>query len=91
LPLANWGKENVLKLKKQNKRVSKKNNKKAEKLKLILLLFIVLLIIYILTAIVNLVIKPVDVVLVEEGKIYSEETAVGYILRDEEVISRSKL
>ena len=78
-------------MKKQNKRVSKKNNEKAERLKLILLLLTVLLIIYILIAIVNLVIKPVDVVLVEEGKIYSEETTVGYILRDEEVISRSKL
>ena len=48
-------------------------------------------IVYVLYAIINLVIKPVDKVLIEEGKIYLEETTVGYILRDEEVISRSKL
>ena len=78
-------------MKKQNKRVSKKNNKNAKKLKFILLLLIVTIIIYILYAIINLIVKPVDVVLVEEGKIYLEEKTVGYILRDEEVVSRTKL
>ena len=78
-------------MRKQNKRVLKKNNKKTEKLKFILLLLIVVIIVYMMYAIINLVIKPVDIVLVEEGIIYSEETAVGYVLRDEEVVSRSKL
>ena len=78
-------------MKKQNKRVSKKNNKKTNNLKFTLLLLFVVIIVYILYAIINLVIKPVDVVLVEEGKIYLEEKTVGYILRDEEVVSRTKL
>lgn len=78
-------------MKKQNKRVSKKNSKKENKIKLTLMLLFVAIIVYILYAIINLVIKPVDVVLVEEGKIYLEEKTVGYILRDEEVISRTKL
>jgi len=74
-------------LKKQNKRISNKNQKKQTNIKFILLLLILTVIIYILYAIINLVIRPVDVVLVEEGTIYSEETTIGYILRDEEVIS----
>jgi len=78
-------------LKKQNKRISKNNKKREKNIKYIILLLVIALIIYILWAIINLVIKPVDVVLVEEGKIYSEETAVGYVLREEEVVSRSKL
>lgn len=78
-------------MKKQNKRISKKSKVKEKNIKSAILLFIGGIIIYILWAIINLVIKPVDIVLVEEGKIYSEETTVGYILRDEEVVSRSKL
>lgn len=74
-------------MKKQNKRITSKNKNKEKKVKFVLLLLVIALIAYIFYAILNLVIKPVDVVLVEEGKIYSEETAVGYILRDEEVIS----
>jgi len=78
-------------LKKQNKRISKKSEKKQNNIKFILLLIMLAVIVYVLYAIINLVIKPVDKVLIEEGKIYLEETTVGYILRDEEVISRSKL
>ena len=91
MPLANLRKESVLKLKKQNKRVLKRNNKKVENVKLILVFIFIIIIFYVLYAIVNLVIKPVDVVLVEEGKIYLEEKTVGYVLREEEIISRTKL
>jgi len=78
-------------LKKQNKRISKKSKHKKNNIKILLALFIILAIVYALYAIINLVIKPVDKVLIEEGKIYSEETVVGYIMRDEEVVSRAKL
>ena len=78
-------------MKKQNKRISLKSKEKEKNMKILILFLIIVLIIYIFYAIINLVIKPVDVVLVEEGKIYSEETVVGYIIREEEVISRRKL
>jgi len=78
-------------LRKQNKRVYNKTKNKQKKLKSILLIFVVITIVYVMYTIIDLVIKPVDAVLVEEGKIYSEETTVGYILRDEIVISRWKL
>jgi len=78
-------KEKTQKLKKQNKRISNKTKK--TNAKFLLLISIIIIIIYILYAIINLVIKPVDAVLVEEGKIYLEETVTGYVLRDEEVIS----
>jgi len=91
LPLANLRKEKKLKLKKQNKRISLKSKKKEKNIKVLILFFVIILIIYIFYAIINLVIKPVDIVLVEEGKIYSEETVVGYIIREEEVIGRRKL
>lgn len=78
-------------MRKQNKRILNENKNKEKNIKFIILFLVVAAIVYVLYAIINLVIKPVDVVLVEEGKIYSEETTVGYILRDEEVISRTKL
>ena len=89
--MANLGKENNLKLKKQNKRITSKNKKRENNIKSVILLLIIAIIIYSLWAIINLVIKPVDIVLVEEGKIYLEETTVGYILRDEEIVSRAEL
>ena len=78
-------------MKKQNKRISKKNKSSKKNIKFVISCLSVTIIIYILWAIINLVIKPVDIVLVEEGKIYSEETTVGYILRDEEIVARRKL
>jgi len=78
-------------LKKQNKRISKNSKHREQKIKSLLLIIIIGVTIYVLNLTINLVIKPVDKVLIEEGKIYLEETTVGYILRDEEVVSRRKL
>lgn len=75
-------------MKKKNKRISSKYKQNKNNIKFILFLIGISVIIYILYAIINLVIKPVDIVLVEEGKIYSEDTVVGYVLRDEQVVSR---
>ncbi|MBR6504746.1 MAG: hypothetical protein IKT41_03435 [Clostridia bacterium] len=74
-------------MKKQNKRITKKKKNKEKNIKPILIFFMLIVILYSLYSIINLVIKPVDVVLVEEGKIYSEETTVGYILREEVIVS----
>lgn len=53
-----------------------------------ILLFILMLTIlaYVLYAIYNLIKQPTDIVLVEQGKLYLEESVTGYLIRDEEVI-----
>lgn len=54
--------------------------------RILLMLLLILLVIYILYEIINLIIKPTDIVTVEKGKIYSESQAEGYIIREEEVL-----
>lgn len=52
----------------------------------LLLLIIVLIIVYVLYKVVSLVITPTDVSVVENGFISSEESAIGYVIRDEKVV-----
>lgn len=54
--------------------------------RILLMLLLILLVIYILYEMINLIIKPTDIVTVEKGKIYSESQAEGYIIREEEVL-----
>ena len=68
----------------------KKNNKfieilKKHKKKIIMLLLLCLLA-YIVFVVVKLIQNPTDTVYVEMGQIQEEETAVGYIVRDETVL-----
>ena len=64
-----------------------KNKKVVNERKKILISFILLIIlIYIFYAIYLLIKEPTDTFTVEEGTLYLEETAVGYIIRDETVI-----
>lgn len=52
----------------------------------ILLLIIVLTIVYVLYKVINLVITPTNISVVENGFISSEESATGYVIRDEKII-----
>lgn len=52
----------------------------------IVILIAIAILIYMIYAIINLIIKPTDTFLVENGKISYEETVQGYIIRDETVI-----
>lgn len=64
-----------------------KNNKKDLNIKLIVALVIILaLVIYAICIVVNLIKKPTDTFLVENGKISFEESVQGYIIRDETVV-----
>ena len=54
--------------------------------RILLMLLLILLVIYILYEMINLIIKPTDIVAVEKGKIYSETSAEGYIIREEEIL-----
>ena len=67
-----------------------KNNKfiefiKNHKRKILMLLFICI-IIYIGYIVIRLLQNPTDTVYVEMGKIQEEETAIGYVIRDETVL-----
>lgn len=66
------------------------SNKKKEKInvqRIITLIFAVALLIYVIYAIINLIVKPTDTFLVENGKISFEESTHGYVIRDETVIT----
>ena len=70
-------------MKRKNNRIInilKRNRKK------ILLLLLVCVLIYVIYMVARLIQKPTDTVYVEMGQIREEEIAVGYIIRDEEVI-----
>ena len=61
---------------KQEKR--KMNVKK----KILLILAIIAILSYVIYIVYNLIIKPTDTFVIENGKISSEETVQGYIIRD---------
>ena len=73
-----------------NKSKTKKENKLIKVLKVhkkkLLMLVLLCLIIYVIYIVVQLIKKPTDTVYVEMGQIEEEESAVGYIIRDEEVL-----
>lgn len=65
----------------------KKNKKKINTQKYFIFLIIVLfIVIYAIYTVFNLIIKPTDTFIVENGKLSSEETLQGYIIRNETVL-----
>ena len=78
-------------MKKQDKTIKEKetekiNDKKINKKKIILYIVGLAIVIYLLYTIYLLIKEPTNIVTVEEGKLYLEETDVGYIIRDEKVV-----
>lgn len=72
---------------KENKTKTKQNKKTKNKLlSKLLYIIVILIIIYIVYKIINLVINPTDISVVENGSITSEESAIGYVIREEKVI-----
>lgn len=62
------------------------NSNKELNMKRVTAVVAVVMLIYFAFAIVKLVKDPTDTFLVEEGKLYNEESATGYVIRDESVI-----
>ncbi len=60
--------------------------KNKQRKKVIISIIIILLICYLVYTIYLLVKQPTDIFTVEEGKVYLEETDIGYIIRDEQVV-----
>lgn len=66
-----------------NQRKKKKYNKKYN---ILIALAGVVILVYILYAIINLIKSPADVFIIEYGNVSLEESAIGYLIRDESVI-----
>lgn len=60
--------------------------KKIKKKKIILYLLLLIVIIYVIYTIYLLVKQPTNIFTIEEGKLYQEETDIGYVIRDEKVV-----
>ena len=60
----------------------KHKNKVFNIIKLILIIFIIAIIVY---KVIKLILVPTDISVVENGLISSEETAIGYVIRDEKI------
>lgn len=70
-------------MKEKSKKGKKLNKKKLGQTLSLLVTFIIVMCIF--YSIINLLIEPSDVFVIENGKIYEEETNVGYIIRDEKI------
>lgn len=63
-----------------------KVKKKTEKKKIIVSITLVAIMLYVAYAIYLLVKQPTDIFTIEEGKLYQEETVIGYVIRNETVV-----
>ena len=84
----------IIELKQQEKEVLEEkqkeekstNRKRKFNKKIIIYIAIFLVVIYLIYTIYLLIKQPTDVFTIEEGTLYSEETDIGYVIRDEVVI-----
>ena len=84
----------IMKLKEQKNEILEKEEKKPKNLKrkknfnkkIIIYIALGLVVIYLIYTIYLLIKQPTDIFTLEEGTLYSEETDIGYIIRDEVVI-----
>lgn len=65
---------------------SKQKEKKKSIQKYILFVLLFIIVIYFIYIIYLLVKEPTDIFTVEKGKLYLEETDIGYIIRDEQIV-----
>ena len=68
----------------ENNEYKVKKERNIKKILLYIVIFLVL--IYVIYTIYLLIKQPTDVFTLEEGTLYSEETDIGYVIRDENVI-----
>ena len=72
--------------KENNIEATKGNKRKIKNKKIAIIIALVVIVIYMLYAVYMLVKQPTDKFTVEKGTVYSEETNVGYIIREEQVV-----
>lgn len=66
-----------------NKKIKNKN---LDNKKIFIYIALLFLIIYVLYTIYLLIRQPTNIFTVEEGKLYKEETVIGYVIRDEKIV-----
>lgn len=71
---------------KTSKKSKNINIKKINKKKIVLYAIALIAIIYLFYTIYLLIKQPTDIFTVEEGKLYQEETSIGYVIRSEKVV-----
>ena len=72
-------------MKKESEKKESKE-KKLTKKKIILYIIAFIFAIYMLYVIYLLIRQPTNIFTIEEGKLYQEETSIGYVIRDEQVV-----
>ena len=68
------------------KEEKKENRKKLNRKKIFIYIAFILVLIYLIYAVYLLVKQPTNKVTVENGTLYLEETNIGYVIRDEQVV-----
>ena len=71
-------------MKKENKKVRKATS--LQKKKIVIGMTVTAILFYIIYATYLLIKQPTNIFTVEEGKLYQEETVIGYVIRDEKVV-----
>ncbi len=75
-------------------KLKKSNNKMMQVIqkhrKVLIMLILLCFLIYVFNVVIKLIANPTNTFLVEQGQIYQEETATGYIIRDETVVKGKK-
>ena len=66
--------------------MKKEDNQKQNVKKVIIYVILLAVLIYVIYAIYLLIERPTDVFTVEEGELYLEETNIGYVIRNEQVL-----
>lgn len=72
---------------KESKKIkSKRTNVNEKKKKIVVYVTLLAIMIYVVYAIYMLVKQPTNIFTIEEGKLYQEETDIGYVIRNEQVV-----
>ena len=72
-------------MKEKQKELNKQKNKKVNYKKIVIAAISLIIIGYLVYTIYLLIKEPTNVFTVEEGKLYQEETDIGYVIRNEKV------
>lgn len=71
---------------KERSNIQKEKKAKLNRKKIVIYVILLLIVMYILYTIYLLIMQPTNIFTIEEGKLYQEETDIGYVIRKETVV-----